>query len=232
MIQPDQIITNIGSQAKGLYESFYFRGNNTAKKQSFWLKHNLLIYRGSPQVKIESTLILFDQESGLVKTIRQEEALSLERFLNLKAGWGEGWRNFQFEFSNGGHLLVTPSRLRGRLRSESGEASWDLSLTPSRDSYYHFSKNWFYRAGFPKKKILTNDIQILFDGFIEAGGLSISGKFVGMNGHNWGTEHAYKYAYANCNQFDGETDIYFDGFSAKIALGVGWSSPLIYPVGH
>ncbi len=48
-----------------------------------------------------------------------------------------------------------------------------------------------------------------------------------MNGHNWGTEHAYKYSYANCNQFKEDSSAYFDGFSAKIVLGKVIKSPFL-----
>lgn len=46
----------------------------------------------------------------------------------------------------------------------------------------------------------------------------MEGDFIGMNGHNWGIEHAYRYAYADCNQFDEDPTAYFDGFSARILL--------------
>ena len=51
-----------------------------------------------------------------------------------------------------------------------------------------------------------------------AGDLSFTGDFHGMNGHNWGSSHSHTYAYANCAQFQGQAQAYFDGFSARVGL--------------
>src|SRR6185295_2628182 len=49
---------------RGMYESFYFRGTSEDGKHAFWLKHNMLRYRGSGDVWLECALILFDGEGG------------------------------------------------------------------------------------------------------------------------------------------------------------------------
>lgn len=231
MIAPDQVMTNASSIAKGLYESFYFRGTNIDKSSAFWLKHNLLVYKKQPQVKIESTLLLFESGSGQPRVAKQEEMILLADFLELKSRWGDGWTNFQFQFANGGHLLISPGKLRGQMVSDAGEARWGLDLHSQGEIYYHFSQDWFYRAGFPKKKILTNDTRIVMKGDLQIGDRILEGPFIGMNGHNWGTEHAYKYVYADCNQFV-DAEAYFDGFSAKIALAGGLIKSPFFPAPH
>ncbi len=97
--------------------------------------------------------------------------------------------------------------------------SWDFDLTLSGESYFHFDKKWFYFGFFPKKKILTKDIRVKFTGKMESPLSKVESSFMGMNGHNWGKEHAYLYAYADCNQFNEDADAFFDGFSVKILLG-------------
>jgi hypothetical protein len=43
--------------------------------------------------------------------------------------------------------------------------------------------------------------------------------WTGFRGHNWGTEHAWRYAYGNCNEFAEDPRLVVDAFSAKIRLG-------------
>jgi hypothetical protein len=102
-----------------------------------------------------------------------------------------------------------------------------FDLKPSGLTYHHFSEDKFYRGAFPKKKILTKDIRLSFSGRLTGPFGDWQGTFIGMNGHNWGTEHAYRYAYANCNQFKEDATAFFDGFSAKIRLPLGLKSPYL-----
>ena len=220
MINPTVIQTGKDRTNKGLYESFYFRGNADDGK-SFWLKHNLMLFKNDDKVRFESTVIVFDKNSGTAKSYKHEEFVPLDEFENLKKEMGADWEHFHFEFKDG-HMKITPHELAGEFKTEDGKSiTWNLKTDYSKETYYHFSDDKFYHIGFPKKKILTKDIAVSYDGVITTPELEMNSSFKGMNGHNWGTEHAYKYAYANCNQFSEDADAYFDGFSAKIAMAGG-----------
>ena len=93
-----------------------------------------------------------------------------------------------------------------------------------------------YAGGFPKKKLLTPAPNLTFDGSLAFGGerWEIEG-WVGLRGHNWGTEHAHSYAYGAVNLWDdgpAGRDRVVEGFSAQIKLGARKSPWLTAVVGR
>jgi len=226
VIDPTTIQSGKDRLKNGLYESYYFRGNSDCG-QSFWLKHNLMLFKKEQRVRMESIVILFDKTKNYAKSYKNEEFISIEEYEKLKQSFDGKWINFKYQFKNG-YMQITPNSLKGEFQ-ENGSItiSWNLKTKYSNETYYHFSDQKFYTIGFPKKKILTKDIGVFFEGEIVTPTAKFQNKFYGMNGHNWGTEHAYKYIYANCNQFVGQNHCYFDGFSAQILLGKLIKSPLL-----
>ena len=203
----------LGLTSRGLYESFYFRGNRVDGGSAFWLKHNLLRFNDSDRVTVETTMIGFPASGA--------EPCILKKSCESTSPPGSDWENMSFTYEDGSFFSITRDLLSGAIHSIDGGVSWNLRLTRSDESYYHFANSWLYRGPFPKKKILTRDTLIRFEGEIQWNGGSADdwrGGFVGMNGHNWGTEHAHCYAYADCNQWQGNRTAYFDGFSAKIKI--------------
>lgn len=205
----------------GLYESYYFRGTSPKDGTAFWLKHNLLRYRGEAAVGVECTLSLFDRASNRVSAAHDQTILEPAQLRALTQG-GD-WDTQQFAFPNASHFAIGEATLKGALSN----AAWDLTLTRSNETLLHFTPLSLYRIGWPKKKVLTRDVRIVFEGELKVGDHRISGTFVGMNGHNWGTEHAHRYAYANCQLWDGGEDAIFDGFTAKVRVAPGLTSPYV-----
>lgn len=231
MIKPNLIESGRHSSKKGLYESFYFRGNSLQSGQSFWLKHNLLIFKKSLSAQVESILIFFDKDSKAINIYKLETEISLDQLELVKSQAKNSWEDISFKFPNESFFKIEKNKLQGKLITEIGTVSWDFDLTKSNINYFHFPKDKYYRWPFPKKKIITNDIDVLFSGKIVINDQTFSDNFKGMNGHNWGTEHAYLYQYANCNQFMNGEDAFFDGFSAKILLGKIIKSPYLSSCG-
>ena len=209
---------------RGLYESHYLKANSPDGKRAFWIKHNLLVPRAGPSIA-EFWLIFFtrDQEPRVYK---RECALDeLDIAPDRPALRGNGFL-FQCESKNGGHGT-------GQSQGAIADASWDLAISAGLPPLFHFSHQRLYTAPLPKKKILTPAPNIIVDGRIQLGDtVTQLERWVGLRGHNWGTEHAYAYAYGNCNLWDdGALDRTVDGFSAKIRLGPvlsPWLSNLVY----
>lgn len=218
MLNPIAIET-VGSR-KPLYESFYFRGTAEDGRTAFWLKHNLLRYRNDPDVWVENALILFDRNTAGTRVIYERERLSTKEFKRWMARVGD-WDHIAFNFASGSFFEISRESLRGRLHTAEGEASWNLRLDRSDELLFHLPHERFYRLPWPKKKLLTRDCHLGFSGQLSAAGLDAQGHFVGMNGHNWGTEHAHEYAYANCVEFRDGINAYFDAFSVRLALAGG-----------
>jgi len=205
---------------RGLYESFYFRGTSPDGNHAFWLKHNMLRYRGSKDVWLEGALVLFDRSANKTSAVYSHEAVDAERFARLSRG-AKGWEHVALELRNGSSVQIGRGYLAGHMSGEGGQARWDLQLHRSGLKLALFPHEAMYRLPWPANKLITRDCHIDYHGSVWAGGLAFSGTFHGMNGHNWGTGHAHTYAYANCAQFHGRDDAYFDGFSARVPLAGG-----------
>ncbi len=232
MIDPFAIILKPKDLFHGLYESFYFRGNSLSGKLSFWLKHNLLLFKNAPTVRLEGTFVLFDRLGHQCTTLHSEQ--TLERELFFKEIEGRSWSDFHMKMDNGCYFHLSSTELEGSLSEKVDnrlqKIQWQFHLNRSQRSYFHLSPHWLYSSPiFPKKRLLTSEIDLQFQGSITLDGRSLtdpSEVFVGMNGHNWGREHAAIYAYGNCNQFHESprspfSKTYFDGYSAKIRLPGG-----------
>jgi hypothetical protein len=74
-----------------------------------------------------------------------------------------------------------------------------------------------YRARLPEQKLTSPIPDAVASGSLTVDGetLDLSG-WRGMQGHNWGTRHTYRYAWCHANGFDGAEDVVFEGFSARV----------------
>ena len=216
MLDPTAIMMQ-AEPGRGLYESFYFRGTSPDGRHAFWLKHNMLRYRGDDSAWLEAALILFDRESNRTSVVCSHTEIDAVRFARM-ASQGRDWEHVALDLPGGDIIKISRTHLGGELAGEGGRAHWDLQLQRSDMQLQPFPREMLYRLPWPSNKLLTRDCHIDFHGSVWAGNLAFSGTFHGMNGHNWGTGHAHAYAYANCAQFEGREGAYFDGFSARVAV--------------
>ena len=207
--------------AEGMYESFYFRGTSDDGARAFWLKHNILRYRGAQDVWLECALILFDRASCRTAAVYAHEAVDAASFARA-AQVSRDWDHVGMEMRSGATVRIGRGHVGGEASGEGGAAKWELALHRSGIKFHHFPFNSMYALHWPRNKVLTRDCRLRFEGTLQAGDLAFEGEFTGMNGHNWGTAHAHAYAYANCAQFADGQDAYFDGFSARIAPSMPW----------
>jgi hypothetical protein len=205
---------------RGLYESFYFRGTSPDGNHAFWLKHNMLRYRGSGEVWLEAALVLFDRAANRTSAVYSHEAMGADRFARM-AEQATDWDHVALQMPNGTSVQIGRNLLGGELAGEGGHARWDLQVRRSGLTLVHYPHAWMYRLPWPDNKVVTRDCHVDFHGSVWAGNLAFSGTFHGMNGHNWGSGHTHAYAYANCAEFDGREGVYFDGFSSRVALAGG-----------
>ena len=218
---PNQLMLDLKTPDRGLYESYYFRGNSKCGQYAFWLKHNLLRFNRDRFVHFEATFVFFDLAKKDVQTIKMLDKLTDYEFTSSAFSSGANWDHFEHQFAEDNFQQITPEKVSGKLSKDSSSFTWDLSLVRSNQVYHHFESDGLYRAPFPKKKILTRDTYLQFKGKIKTpSGFEIDTEWTGMNGHNWGSEHAYHYVYADTNQFKA-IDAYFDGFSGKLAFAGG-----------
>lgn len=194
---------------RGLYESNYLKANSPDGKKGIWLKHNILAPLGDEPAMLELWCVLFDQDKGRPRAFKQMRPMS-----QVKTGVG----SLRIEADE---VLLTGRHTKTKVVDGSGKsASWDLKLTPKEAPLYHLPHAKMYVMGFPKKKPITPAPRLKFDGTLDFDGESVEIKdWIGIRGHNWGTEHAYCYAYGNCNLFREDEVALVDMYTAKIRLG-------------
>jgi len=227
MINPSLVRLNLNPRDKGLYESYYFRGTSMDGRYAFWLKHNLLRYVRDRFVAIECAMILFDKNTQQVQVVHDKELVSDYEYQSLPFMTGRDWDEMSYQFAHDSRFLISDGLLQGEIHGHDGHAGWKLELSRSHESLFHFAPVSLYSLNWPKKKILTREIRLRFKGEISVKGTQVEAEFIGMNGHNWGTEHAFQYAYANCNRWDNDEVAYFDGFSAKVKIHQSMTTPYL-----
>lgn len=196
----------------GHVESFFLKANHRESDRAFWLKFTLYIPVGGEGAVGEVWAILFDGEAGHLAA----KATYPVSDVTLRSG-GVGLRV--------GGCSLAPGETRGELAAADGTMfRWDLRFDGARAPLRPFPFDWMYTASLPKSKSLTPSSDASYDGFVEAGDrrYEVAG-WPGMQGHNWGKNHAERYAWAHCNVFEDPegqpVDAVFEGFSAKVKLG-------------
>jgi hypothetical protein len=194
----------VAASQPGLYESHYLKANDPTGDRALWIKHNLL-RRPDGTGMGEFWAIRFRKGEPPVVVKREvpySEVTADPTAIALDCG----------------PISLRPDRARGAI----ADARWDLRLSGGNAPLFLLRHDWMYpNPVFPKKKGLTPAPNLRFDGEIAVGDevWPVDG-WVGLRGHNWGSEHAYAYAYGNCNLWDdGDPRRTVDGISARIRLG-------------
>lgn len=192
-------------------ESYFFKLNDPTGRRALWLKATILARRGLPAVA-EAWAIAFDRERG-----------------HRAAKWvrpiGPAWTD-EVRFGTAGlDVRVGPARflserLEGTLQSAGGELRWGLSYEPGQGPLVPFPFESLYTGGFPRSKLVSPSPDARFRGWYEVEGErhEVTG-WRGMQGHNWGRSHAFRYAWAHCNQFEEGDDLVFEGLTGRIKVG-------------
>ena len=126
-------------------------------------------------------------------------------------------------------------RLHGEIVHGEARVRFDLTLTP-RDAaaLVHYPFPAMYRGTFPKTKLVSPVFDAIAHGEVEIDARSGAGRswqvdgWPAMQGHNWGTAHADRYAWAHCNVWhepEGR-EVVLEGFSAKVRIGKKLTTPL------
>lgn len=200
----------------GLYESHYLMGNAPDRGPAFWLKYNFLVPVDRSQPGIAELWAVLWEGPGrppvVIKQVLPMGAFSTHSGKLHLAGNG---------------CLLTGTEAVGSCHDERHRASWSLHLAALQPPLYHYPYGVLYRLGFPKKKIVTPAPELLVDGTLRLDGheWSVQG-WKGQRGHNWGSEHALRYAYGSALAGQGDDRLLFDGFTASIRLGP-LASPLL-----
>ena len=201
------------STSQGLYESNYLKANSMDGRWGLWIKHNLL--RTESGYRIAEFWIVLSRPDGPPIIGKKE------------VEWSELTLSETAIYIGSNTVTLTPTSATGTI----ADVEWNLRLSDGGPALFHFPWDWMYRGSFPKKKAITPDPHLRFNGEIKIAGKTITvSDWHGIRGHNWGTEHAWTYAYGNCQLWTDGRHRTVDGFSAKIKLPTGIKSPWLSTV--
>lgn len=199
---------------RGFYEVYYLKFNEISSSTAFWIRYTILSPLNGDAVA-EVWAIFFDalnpgNNSAFKETFPISEAeLSKDRFY-FRIGNSEIAHNFA----------------RGEIKKDNGYIRWDLNYIPGVRTFYHYPHSIMYRLRIPKTKVCSPNFDIKIDGKVEVNGREIICNHApGQQSHIWGTKHAERWVWANCNLFKNSGGI-FEGISAQIRIGNFITPPL------
>lgn len=193
----------------GHVESYFVRANDPRRPRALWLKQTILSPLEGPAVA-ETWFIWFDGERGT--TIAQR----------VTQPWPDARYDEKTVATKAMTLEVTPSGgAKGALEAPEGPVRFDLRWEPFASplaaplSIFPWQ---VLRVGpFPKSKLLTPLPALRFSGRLALPGETVElDAWPGMQGHNWGKEHSFEYAWGQC--LFPEDEVMVEGFTGRVRV--------------
>jgi hypothetical protein len=200
--------------APGHVESYFFRANHPSRPLALWLKATLLAPLRGPAVA-ESWFTWFDGERDVTLSRRQTQPFAAARFT------GDGARRFSVLAPNLGFTLEDRGSAHGTAPTEQGDVQFDLTWAKDEAATGAPLELLPWRAlrvgPFPRSKLTTPYPSLRVSGEVQLPwGRELVSDWRGMQGHNWGREHTFEYAWGQC-LFPAD-DAMVEGFSARVRV--------------
>lgn len=197
----------------GHVESWFLRANDPVRPRALWLKATILATKNGGGVA-ECWAVVFDGDAQ--RTFAHRETVPLERAAFVP----ETRQRLGVRIGPAAFVFGAEGSARGKLVRGDASAEWDLNWTTEDGEHAKPLSIYPHRAmvdgPFPKSKLLTPHPALRFDGRLEMFGESVDvAGWRGMQGHNWGREHAFEYAWGQV-LFD--DDAMVEGFTGRIKL--------------
>ena len=212
--------------APGHVESYFLRANDPMRPRALWLKATVLAPLDGPAVA-ETWFIWFDGEANRTFACKQTLPFDARMFRATHDGAEARLGDWALD-------LAARGAAKGSVHSGEQTASFDLqfAVAPSAvaDPLSIYPWRLLREGAFPKSKLLTPSPWLTFSGSVSVRSVSAPGLaqetvsldgWAGMQGHNWGKEHAFEYAWGQClfPAIDGAPDTMVEGFSGRVKVG-------------
>ncbi len=196
----------------GHVESYFLKLNSPDGARALWLKATILARPDAAPVA----------EAWAISFTRDGRHVACKEVVPLAAARFDGSR-LDVEVAG---VRLTPGETSGAVSRGGERISWRLSFVDSTPPLAPFPRASMYTGRFPKSKLVSPYPDARFDGWYEVDGERVDVRgWRGMQGHNWGERHTHLYAWAHCNQFDGD-DAVFEGFTGRVKVGPAVLPPL------
>lgn len=198
----------------GHVESYFLRANHPSRPLALWLKATILAPLDGPPVA-EAWIIVFDGERGATFAHRQTQPFAEARVS------GAGAPALAVQAAGLALSLGAPGGATGTFVAPHGTAAlelrWRADASPIARPLSILPWRALRTGPFPRSKLLTPFPSLRFSGRLDwPGGVVELTDWPGMQGHNWGREHAYEYAWGQC-LFPAD-DVMVEGFSARLRV--------------
>lgn len=220
MLLSPNAMTYDATRRRGHVESWFLRANDPVRPRALWLKATILATPAGERVA-EAWGVFFDGEQN--RTFAHRETVPLERAAFVP----ETRSRLGIRVGPAAFVLGDEGSATGTLTRGDASASWALRWTRNAGavaeplSIYPFQ--FMLDGPFPKSKLLTPHPALQFEGSVDMFGeaIDVSG-WRGMQGHNWGREHAFEYAWGQC-LFD---DAMVEGFTGRVRVAGRTTPPI------
>lgn len=202
---------------RGHVESYFIRANDPTRPRALWLKATIFApLKGEPVA--ETWLIAFDGERHRLFAEKRTHPWAQASFRGDTLGARISVADWLFELSDSGHA-------RGSISGRDGDARFDLAFTPGTGAVASpmstFPSRLLREGPFPRSKSNTPFPWLIFTGTLDVFDerWDLAG-WDGMQGHNWGREHAFEYAWGQCifPAGDGAPETLVEGFTGRVKL--------------
>ncbi|HEV3228793.1 MAG TPA: hypothetical protein VGY97_04905, partial [Solirubrobacteraceae bacterium] len=188
------------------YESFYLKASHPSEPIAFWIRHT--VFKAPGERPIGSLwCTLFD--AGRPGPLAGKVTLPPDE---LHAG--------PDTYVRIGSSELVPGRASGQAESDRRRASWELTFKEGPEPFPYFPRPWMYRARVPRTKAI-----LLYPSAVFSGRLIIDGEeldvneWLGMIGHNWGSEHPERGIWLRGDGFTGEPHAWLDAVVGRVRVG-------------
>ena len=188
------------------YESFYLKAARPGGGQGIWIRYTVHKPPGEPP-SASIWVTLFDADAAAPRATK----------MTLPAA--------QLSAPPGGYIEIggarlEPGRACGEIGSDNGVAvSWELEFGSPAQAFRHLPSPFLYRAPLPRTKLLTPHPDVRFTGTVTVDGRPTEiDSWLGMVGHNWGSEHAERWIWMHAGEFR-QAEGWFDAALGRIKVG-------------
>ncbi|MBW2732348.1 MAG: hypothetical protein JRH20_08120 [Deltaproteobacteria bacterium] len=204
-----------GETRQGHVESYFMRANDPKRARALWLKATIY----APKVgrrQADVWCALFDGDHTEQPTWAQRQTVPFEQARFEGEPLSISIAGCDFLFSPGG------GHAQGRLAGCQWDLRWENTPAPLGAPLSLYPKPSLETGFFPRSKLLTPAPVCHVRGTLSWPGeqeWSLN-RWPGMQGHNWGREHAHEYTWGQCIFPDarGEPLCMVEGFSGRVAI--------------
>ena len=211
------------SSGRDHVESYFIKLNDPSGDRALWLKATILASGRDPaRALAEGWAIAFDRRGGSRRHVAVKHALPYS-----SASFSREGLDIRWELANANdRMRIGPDHTEGSVSRGGDRVAWDLRFSGDLGPIFPLPYEAMYAPGAPNAKTLTPHPDLRFEGEVTAFGerWAIDG-WRGMQGHNWGRQHTYRYAWCHANVWEEDPAFVLEGLSASIKLG-----PVVTPL--